>query len=148
MSGSHLCIPRNETVQPRYFQNRIIMFFLPIPTLIYCICEIFIYSQDRLTYFDAAKYVDRSWEYINRSQTHECRNWDWGHAIPFPGTHKSELPTVNESNSHLRPGTEDFQLLVRMSIGGFEKASRNVFLIFSKYCVNQHRWYKKYLLDF
>jgi hypothetical protein len=22
------------------------------------------------------KYVDRSWEYINRSQTHECGNWD------------------------------------------------------------------------
>ncbi len=35
MSGSHLSIPRNETVQPRYFHNRIIMSFLPIPTLIY-----------------------------------------------------------------------------------------------------------------
>ncbi len=22
---------------------------------------------------------------INRLQTHECRNWDWGHAIPFLG---------------------------------------------------------------
>ncbi len=22
------------------------------------------------------RYVDRSWEYINRSQTHECGNWD------------------------------------------------------------------------
>ncbi len=32
---SHLCIPRYETVQPPYFQNRIIMFYLPIPTLIY-----------------------------------------------------------------------------------------------------------------
>jgi hypothetical protein len=27
--------------------------------------------------------VDRSWEYINRSQTHECGNFDWGRAIPF-----------------------------------------------------------------
>ncbi len=26
MSGSDLCIPRNETARPRYFQNRIIMF--------------------------------------------------------------------------------------------------------------------------
>ncbi len=25
-------------------------------------------------------YVKRSWEYINRSQTHECGNWDWGHS--------------------------------------------------------------------
>jgi hypothetical protein len=33
MSGSHLCIPRKETVQRPYFQNRIIMFCLPIPAL-------------------------------------------------------------------------------------------------------------------
>ncbi len=31
------------------------------------------------------KYVDRSWEYINRSQTHKCKNWGWGHAIPRKG---------------------------------------------------------------
>ncbi len=35
MSGSHLCIPRIETVQPSSFQNRIIIFYLLIPTLIY-----------------------------------------------------------------------------------------------------------------
>ena len=64
MSGSHLCIPRNETVQPPYFQNRIIMFCVPIPTLIYSTCERFIYFQDRSVYLAAAKYVDRSWEYI------------------------------------------------------------------------------------
>ncbi len=34
------------------------------------------------------KYVDRSWEYINRSQTHECGNWGWGRAIPRKGIHK------------------------------------------------------------
>ncbi len=28
---------------------------------------------------------DRWWEYKNRSQTHECGNWDCGHAIPFSG---------------------------------------------------------------
>jgi hypothetical protein len=36
----------------------------------------------------AVKYVDRSWEYINRSQTLECGNWDGGHAIPRKGIHK------------------------------------------------------------
>jgi hypothetical protein len=36
----------------------------------------------------AGKYVDRSWEYINRSQTHECGNWDGGGAIPRKGIHK------------------------------------------------------------
>jgi hypothetical protein len=44
-----------------------------------------IYSQDRSTYFPAAEYADQSWEYMNRSQTHECGNWDWGRAIPFLG---------------------------------------------------------------
>ncbi len=34
------------------------------------------------------KYVDRSWEYINRSQTHECWNWGWGRAIPRKGIYK------------------------------------------------------------
>ncbi len=31
----------------------------------------FIYSYDRSSYSAAGKYVDRSWKYINRSQTHE-----------------------------------------------------------------------------
>jgi hypothetical protein len=34
------------------------------------------------------KYVDRSWEYINRSQTRECGNWGWGRAIPRKGIYK------------------------------------------------------------
>jgi hypothetical protein len=29
-------------------------------------------SQDRSTYFHAAELTDQCWEYINRSQTHEC----------------------------------------------------------------------------
>jgi hypothetical protein len=27
-------------------------------------------------------------KYLNRSQTHECGNWDWSRAIPFLGMHK------------------------------------------------------------
>ncbi len=34
------------------------------------------YSQDLFTYLAAAKSADRSWEYINFSQIHECRNWE------------------------------------------------------------------------
>ncbi len=41
-----------------------------------CVNERFIYSHDRSAYSSAGKYVDRSWEYINLSQTHECGNWD------------------------------------------------------------------------
>ncbi len=38
--------------------------------------------------FCCRKYEDRSWEYINRPQTHKCGNQDWGGAIPKKGTHK------------------------------------------------------------
>ncbi len=79
MSGSHLCIPRNATVQPRYFQNRIIMFCLPIPTLIY-LWEIYIFPGS-------------VWEYINRSQT-QCRHRDGGQTIPFTVIHNSIFGTV------------------------------------------------------
>ncbi len=42
-----------------------------------CVCERFIYSQDRSAYSAAGKQVDRFWEYLNCPQTHECGNWDW-----------------------------------------------------------------------
>ncbi len=40
------------------------------------IYERFIYFQDRSNYSAPGKYEDRSWEYINSSQTHKCGNWD------------------------------------------------------------------------
>jgi hypothetical protein len=57
-------------------KNRIIRFCLLI------VREIYFQDLDR-SVDTAAKYVDRSWEYINRSQTHECRNRDRGCVIPF-----------------------------------------------------------------
>ncbi len=51
----------------------------------------FTYSHDRTdrtAYSAAGKYMDWSWEYIYRSETHECGNWDWSRAIPFLGIHK------------------------------------------------------------
>ncbi len=44
---------------------------------------IFVYSQNRSPYFPAAEWADRSWEYMNRSQTHEYGNWDLPRTIPF-----------------------------------------------------------------
>jgi hypothetical protein len=35
--------------------------------------------------FPPAEKADPSWEYIIRSQTHECVNWDWDPDIPFLG---------------------------------------------------------------
>ena len=46
----------------------------------------------------AGKYVDRTWEYINRSQTHECGNWDCGRSVPFLRIHKWDFRcSVGES---------------------------------------------------
>ncbi len=84
------CIPRNETVQPRYFQNRIIMLCLPVSPLIY-LWEIYVFPGS-VCLLCCSQYVERSWEYINRTQTHECRNWDWGRGIPFLGIHKFDFP--------------------------------------------------------
>ncbi len=52
------------------------------------VCERFIYFQDQSAYSALGKYVDRYWEYINRSQTHECGNWDCGRAISRKGIQK------------------------------------------------------------
>ncbi len=65
---SDLCIPRNDSARP------------PSQSLHSFICGQFIYSQDQSGYFAAAKLVDRSWEYINRSQIiHECGNRETEH---------------------------------------------------------------------
>ncbi len=56
------------------------------PWLIY-LWEIYIYFQERSVYFAAAKYVDRSWEYINLSQTHECGNLGLRPRNPRKGIH-------------------------------------------------------------
>ncbi len=77
MTGSNLCIPRNKTAQSCYFQNRIIMFWFPISTFMY------LWAQYRTAYFAAAKLAHQSWEYINRSQIHECRNCDRDRAVSF-----------------------------------------------------------------
>jgi hypothetical protein len=61
------CIPKDENAQPRS------------QFLYSCICERFIYSLDQSTYLAAAKLADRSWDYISRSQIHECGNWETEH---------------------------------------------------------------------
>ncbi len=48
---------------------------VPISTFM-CLWAIYIFLRSIWLFF-CRKYVERSWEYINRSQTHECGNWDW-----------------------------------------------------------------------
>jgi hypothetical protein len=54
------------------------------------ICERFIDFKDQSAYSVAGKYVDQSWEYINR--TCDCGNWDRGRAISRKGIHKWGFP--------------------------------------------------------
>ncbi len=54
-----------------------------------CVCEWFICIFPRsVCLFCWRKYVDQSWDYINRSQTHQCGNLGWGRPIPRKGIHK------------------------------------------------------------
>jgi hypothetical protein len=84
-----------------YFQNRIIMFCLPVPTLIY-LWEIYIFPGSVCLFCCREICGPRSWEYINSSQTHECGNWDWGRAIPRKGIYKWDFPCSADpgTNTH------------------------------------------------
>jgi hypothetical protein len=53
-----------------------------------CLWAIYIFPGS-VHIFPVAEKADRWWEYINRSQTHECWNWNCGRAIPFLGTFSS-----------------------------------------------------------
>ncbi len=51
-----------------------------------CLWAIYIFPAPGSVYiFPPVEQADPSWEYIIRSQTHECGNWDWGPNIPFLG---------------------------------------------------------------
>ncbi len=52
-----------------------------------CLCAIYIFPRS-VCLFCCRKYVDRSWECKNQSQTHKCGNRDWGRAIIFLGIYK------------------------------------------------------------
>ncbi len=82
-----------------------------------CFCKRFIYYHDRSAYSAAGKNVDRSWEYINPSQTLEYGNGDWGRAVPFLGIHKSEFLCSAAVSGFVTHGTE---IMLQLSKQSFE----------------------------
>ncbi len=58
------------------------MFCLPISSSI---------NMRAINIFPGAKQADQSWEYINRSQTHERRNWERGQTISFLEIYKPDF---------------------------------------------------------
>ncbi len=81
---------RNETARPRYFQNIIIMFCLPITTFIYPLGT-YIFPGS-ICLFCCSQIGRPILWLINRSHIHECRNWEWGRAVSsFLGIHKSDF---------------------------------------------------------
>ncbi len=94
------CKDKIPKFRNKYSQKRNIGVSVPISTFMR-LWAIYIFPQS-ICLFCWRKYVDRSWDYINRSQTHECWNWGWGRAIPRNGIHKWSFRC---SAGYLRSGT-------------------------------------------
>ncbi len=81
------CKVKMPKIWNKYSQKRNIGVSVLISTFM-CLWANYIFPRWGVCLFCLRKYVDQSWEYINRSQTHECGNKDWGRAIPRKGIHK------------------------------------------------------------
>jgi hypothetical protein len=75
LSHSFSCTAKNqyrkfETNLPRKLRGHTAHFHIYVPVSIY------IFPRSICLFCCRKFVVDRSWKYINRSQTHECGNWD------------------------------------------------------------------------
>ncbi len=80
------------------FQNRIIMFCLPISTLMY-LWAIYIFG----IVLPILLQPNRRTEYINRSQIHVCMNWERGRMVSFLEIHNRIFDIVRRCYSTCRP---------------------------------------------
>ncbi len=83
------CKDKIPKFRNKYSQKRNIGVSVPI-SIFMRLWAIYIFPRS-VCLFCWRKYIDRSWDYINRSQTHECWNWGWGRAIPRKGILKRDF---------------------------------------------------------
>jgi hypothetical protein len=88
-------------IRNKYSQNRNCVASVPISTFM-CLLAIYIFPGS-VYLFCYKKICGPILEYINRSQTYQCENWDWSSAIPLLGIHKWDFPCSAQVDTSEHP---------------------------------------------